>query len=242
MSEGDISELRNAVAQLRGETKEIKIKLEEHMGGATDRAGSASWVVRWGWGTAITITGLVLLVEHEGLMKESVSVGLLLSIAIIVVGVLILLSSTLKAWVLNRWSKGLRQGPLSVISSDQGNPQIKLVEGVAVSGAVQTRLTLGWSNLRIGLLGIWMTIYLSTFFTIRSGSESQAWGVTSAAASALFGFAVVALFRNDSVRNGFFALFDWIGRERDPSLRTFVIVIAFVVLLVISLTVFLIIG
>jgi len=242
MNGGDISELRKEVAELRRETKQVKDNLDEHMGGATDRADSASWVARWGWGTAITISGVVLLLEHERLMDETISMGLLLSAAIIVVGIILLLSSTLKGWLLKRWSKGMRPLPIAEISEKNGDKHVRFVEGMTVSDAEKHKLNLGWSNLRIGLLGIWMTIYLSAFFTVRSGSNSFAWGVTSAAASALFGLFVVAFFRNDSMRNGFFAFFDWIGRERGPSVRTFAVVIALAVFLLISLSIFLAIG
>jgi hypothetical protein len=95
-----------------------------------------------------------------------------------------------------------------------------------------------WNGVRTGLLGIWMTIYVTIYiaFVIASDDNSGFMNMWYASVAGLAGFGILLLLRVKRFRNGLFWYFDWVaGSEKKTTWRCFLVVLLFLLIFVVSL-------
>jgi len=90
---------------------------------------------------------------------------------------------------------------------------------------------------RYAMLGIWITVYISTYFTLLSQDDvsSTRMNMVYASISALFGLMILALFRNRKSRMALFNYFDWALGERKTDAKAMVVPIVFAIVLIITI-------
>ena len=119
--------------------------------------------------------------------------------------------------------------PCLVCGSTKRDKEVVLHEGLQFKDVIHVRDELLWGEWRTGLLGIWMTVYITTYFTLLTQyqTENGFLKVALAVVSALFGFGILALFRSNTLRNSFFRYFDWVVRKRNFDLPSMIAPIVF---------------